>query len=172
MKIFACGLLLAFALALPRCGCAQNPFQDNIGRDPMRNGLKNLTKEKNLWQGKFTYLNCNFNYTRDVTDMSSTPYLLRSSSYTIPLMFGRNLGENWAMEGGPFAGLTRQRYLQTSLLKTEDPLPGESEFSYGMLFGLTHRFTNALGFQLRYRYDLNETPNAWQPVQLGWNMRF
>lgn len=143
------------------------------GRDPLANGLKSLDRQKVLLNGKRFTVSGNFNYRRNVLPVGEERLLQRTSSYMLPVLFGRKLNRNWCLEAGPFAGLNRYVFQRPGMLKVEvAPRATRMEFTYGLFVGLSRRLTNQLSLQLGYRKDFGSGEQAWQPIHLGWSLTF
>lgn len=171
MKILL--FLLTFATLCPlKLLCQRGNDIKPVGRQPLPNTLRLTTKQKELWKDKGFYFSANFQQSRNLSGVSGQDMVCRTSSYSLPLLIGRQLREKWSIEAGPFIGVNRESFQRTSMLQSEAPRLSTVSPAYGFLFGVSRQLVDRLSLQLRVRQDFGNTRQAWEPIQLGWNLRF
>lgn len=174
MKVYCLILFLStFCCACLRAQSTQTDCRQSRGRDPLANGLKSLERQKKLLDGNTFSLSGNFTYRRNILPAGEENLIQRSSSYSLPVVLGRRLSQDWVLEAGPFVGINRHAFQRPDMLKEDvAPQPTQTELAYGLLFGISHRLSDLLSLQLRYRKDFGSGSQAWQPIQLGWSLTF
>ncbi|MEM7572489.1 MAG: hypothetical protein AAF433_06295 [Bacteroidota bacterium] len=175
MKLFLSLLIFCFlAYCLPCAAQARlKASSDGSGsgtRSVLNPQVRSFLKEKTLWDNGQTYCAANFSYTRTLADVHEMG-VCRSSSYVLPLMYGRRLNSTVALEGGLFGGINRSRSFGTSMFRSSE-VQRTTGLAYGFLMGLSHNIHNGVDFKLRYRIDLDNGQHAWEPLQAGLSFNF
>lgn len=134
--------------------------------------LRFLIKERTLWNSRsgLRYINANFLYNRATNSVYDLG-VCSSASYSLPILYGYRLNGNLAIEGGIFGGLNRNRLAGTSILGPELG-PARNDIAYGLLGGFAYGLRQDVDVKLRYRYDMGNSLQAWNPVQIGLSFRF